>query len=217
MTKSKKTNAETNKEKRSLADKYPRLNILLGYLMLLFLFALGGLSIYFIVLIVRKFIIFLSGITAKMDAVVIVALITGAVSLVGVIISSVVSKYIDYKKSRQDYLAKKREKPYGEFIDMVYKLQQNSGKKKTYTEKEMISDLTRFSKEITLWGSSKVVKKWVKFRESSLNQDQEFSTDILFVAEDIMNEMRKDLGLKRTNKGNLLSFFINDIKDYINN
>ena len=30
--------------------------------------------------------------------------------------------------------------------------------------------------------------------------------------EEIMNEMRKDLGLKRVKKGNLLAFFINDIK-----
>ncbi len=30
-----------------------------------------------------------------------------------------------------------------------------------------------------------------------------------------MNEMRKDLGMKKVKKGNLLAFFINDIKDYI--
>jgi len=63
---------------------------------------------------------------SKQDAVVIVALITGTVSLIGVIISSVVSKVIDYRKNCQEYLAQKREKPYGEFVDMVYKIQQNS-------------------------------------------------------------------------------------------
>ena len=30
-----------------------------------------------------------------------------------------------------------------------------------------------------------------------------------------MNEMRKDLGVKSTKKGELLSFFINDIEDLI--
>lgn len=31
-----------------------------------------------------------------------------------------------------------------------------------------------------------------------------------------MNDMRKDLGLKRVKKGNLLGFFINDIKIVLN-
>lgn len=31
-----------------------------------------------------------------------------------------------------------------------------------------------------------------------------------------MNEMRKDLGMKKVEKDNLLAFFVNDIKKYIN-
>ena len=67
----------------------------------------------------------------------------------------------------------------------------------------MLEDLSRFSRQITLWGSSKVVKKWVKFREN------------LFLMEEIMNEMRKDLGLKKVKKGNLLVFSVNDIKEVL--
>ena len=74
----------------------------------------------------------------------------------------------------------------------------------------MLADLSVFSKQITLWGSSKVVKK---FRENSANP--ELARKNLLVLEDIMNEMRKDLGLKRTKKGNLLAFFVNDIKQAI--
>lgn len=74
----------------------------------------------------------------------------------------------------------------------------------------MIADLSKFSKKITLWGSSKAVNKWVKFRENGANPNA--ATDNLFIMEDIMNEMRKDLGLKRVKKGNLLAFFVNDIK-----
>ena len=40
--------------------------------------------------------------------------------------------------------------------------------------------------------------------------------DNLFLMESIMNDMRKDLGLKRVKKGNLLGFFINDIKIVLN-
>ena len=70
--------------------------------------------------------------------------------------------------------------------------------------------LSKFSKQITLWGSSKVVNKWVQFRENGT--DPEKAAKNLFLVEDIMNEMRKDLGLKKVQKGNLLAFFVNDIK-----
>ena len=35
----------------------------------------------------------------------------------------------------------------------------------------------------------------------------------VLLTEEIMNAMRKDLGLRKIKKGNLLSFFINDIKE----
>ena len=74
----------------------------------------------------------------------------------------------------------------------------------------MIEDLSKFSRQITLWGSSKVVKKWVKFRENGANPKT--AGENLFLMEEIMNEMRKDLGLQKVKKGELLAFFINDIK-----
>lgn len=33
--------------------------------------------------------------------------------------------------------------------------------------------------------------------------------------EEIMNEMRKDLGVKKVKKGNGLAFFVNDIKEVL--
>ena len=107
-----------------------------------------------------------SKLTSKFDAVIIVALITGAVSIVGVVLSSIVSKRIDYKKSRQSYLAQKREKSYSEFVSMMYKVMQNSKKPNSYTEEGMLKDMLSFSQELTLWGSKKVAYKWVQFRVS---------------------------------------------------
>lgn len=197
--------------------RHPKLNFLLGLLLLLFLVAISGAIICWFLQTVKSSITvaaeWLASLASKLDAVIIVALITGCVSIVGVLISSIIAKRIDYKRSRQEYLAKKREEPYGQFVDMVYKIQQNSKKPNSYTEAQMLADLSVFSKQITLWGSSKVVKKWVQFRENSANP--ELARKNLLVLEDIMNEMRKDLGLKRTKKGNLLAFFVNDIKQAI--
>lgn len=160
---------------------------------------------------IRRGLNWMSSTASKLDAVVIVALITGCVSFLGVIISSIVAKALDFRRSRREYLAKKREAPYGEFVDMVYKVQQNSKKPDSYTEEQMQEDILKFSRQMTLWGSPRVVDKWIRFRENGANP--ELAQKNLFVIEDILNDMRKDLGQRRVKKGNLLGFFVNDIKE----
>ena len=203
MDENKKTNA-------GFAEKHPKLNTCIALLFLAGCIYLIVKLLDWLISYICHSVVELTAMISKLDAVVIVALITGTVSLIGVIISSVVSKVIDYRKNRKEYLAKKREQPYGEFVDMVYKIQQNAKNPESYTAEQMIEDLLRFSKQITLWGSPAVVKKWVKFRENGAKPDA--GAENLFLMEEIMNEMRKDLGLKKVKKGNLLGFFVNDIK-----
>ena len=96
---------------------------------------------------------------------------------------------------------------------MIYKVQKNTNDKEGYTQQEMIEDLSKFSRKITLWGSRRVVKKWVKFRENGANPDA--GKENMLLMEAIMNEMRRDLGLKKVGKGDLLAFFVNDIKEIL--
>lgn len=153
---------------------------------------------------------------SNMDAVVIVALITGSVSILGVVISSIVSKIIEYRQNIKRYLYEKKEEPYSEFIEMVYKIQENVKKNKEYNHKEMLDDIFSFSKKLTLWGSSKVIRKWLAFREISQEQNDN-PTDNLFILEEIIFEIRKDMGQKKSGlkQGDILAFFVNDIKDYL--
>ena len=203
------------KDGRPFSERHPKLNLLLGFILLLGLLAISCFAVYLLIkytgIGIGLFIDWLKDIASKLEAVVIVALITGSLSLTGVIISSIVSKRIDYKKSRATYLAQKREKSYEAFIAMFYKIQRNGKKPGSYTEKEMLEDMFAFSQELTLWGSKKVADKWVKFRLNGANPD--IAKENLFLLEDIMNEMRHDMGVKRVKKGNLLSFFVNDIKE----
>lgn len=150
---------------------------------------------------------------AKLDAVVVVAIITGGVSIIGVVISSIVGKSLEYKKSRNEYLAQKREGPYCDFVDLIYKVQQNGKAGTEYPQEDMIKDINKFSKQLTLWGSPKVAKKWIEFRQLAINPKN--NLDSIWITEEIMNEMRKDLGTGKTKKGQLMGFIINDIKDYI--
>lgn len=204
--------------KRSFAEKHPKWNQAIGTIATLTLVVL---AIFVVVKVIRyaikagaSLLTWALQTLPKMDAVVIVALITGAVSILGVVLSSIVAKAAEYRRTRREYLTQKREEPYSEFIEMIYKIQQSNKPGKEYPEEEMIKDLTRFSKKITLWGSPKVVNDWVKFRENALNSN---GMDNLFLTETIMNEMRKDLGMPRVKKGHLLAFFVNDIKDTMKN
>lgn len=210
---------EVSEVKAPFSERHPKINFVIGLLFLLILIAGGLAALYYAIkhigIGISILTDWLAETASKLDAVVIVALITGAVSITGVIISSILGKIIEYRKARQEYLAKKREEPYTDFIDMVYKVQQNTKGTTQYTEQGMIDDISRFSKTITLWGSPRVVKKWVKFRENGMNPKA--AIDNVFLIEEIMNEMRRDMGLKKVKKGNLLAFFVNDIKSVIRN
>lgn len=159
-------------------------------------------------------------VTSNVDAVIIVALITGAVSIVGVILSSIIAKILEYRQNIKRYLYEKREEPYSDFIEMVYKLQQKSKNNTSYTDEEMTNDIIKFSKKLTLWGSSRVIRKWLKFRETSqtnVDGSQSNPTSNLFILEDIIFEIRKDMGQAKRGlkQGDLLAFFINDIRHYV--
>jgi hypothetical protein len=185
---------------------------------LVLIVVIGAFSIWLVKLlynIIINGIIKLTEVASKLDAVIIVGLVTGLVSLTGAIISSIVAKIVDYRKSRQEYLTQKREKPYGEFVEMIYQVQKNIKEPGTYSDEQMLEDLSKFSKQITLWGSSRVINKWIEFRENS--SDPEKAKNNLFLMEEIMNDMRKDLGLKKVKKGDLLGFFINDIRKELKN
>ena len=54
------------------------------------------------------------------------------------------------------------------------------------------------------------MKKWLKYRKASLGKP---NPENLLLLEDIIYEIRKDVGLrKKLGKGDMLSFFINDVE-----
>lgn len=167
--------------------------------------------VYFIIFFIKNIvnlIISMSKVLSRIDTVIVVALLTGFLSIIGVIIS----KFFEYRQKRQMYLYEKKEKAYASFIEMVYKVHESIKKGEKYSDEDMLHDVLNFSKELTLWGSNKVIKKWIEFRNIqhiTCNDNK----DILYRLEDIMFEIRKDMGHKKIglNKGDILAFFINDM------
>lgn len=203
-------------KKQTFDEKHPKLNFMLGLILLI--------GIVFVVLFVAKWILetlgngivhvanYVENFMSTSDQVVAVAMITGAVSITGVVISSIIAKVVDYKYNVKKYLYDKREEPYKQFIEMIYKIMEDTKRKdgNKMTEEEMAQMVSEFSKGLTLWGSNRVVKKWLKYRKSSIKGNK----NILWEMEDIIYEIRKDVGLgRRLKKGDMLSFFVNDIEN----
>ena len=164
---------------------------------------------------IDKIVIFLKKFVSTTDKVIIVAMITGTVSIIGVVFTSVIAKIIDYRYNVKKYLYDKREVPYEQFISMVYTIMADTKKplNERMTEAEMSKMVAEFSKGLTLWGSNKVVKKWLKYRKASIEQA---NPETLLLLEDIIYEIRKDVGQrKKLGKGDMLSFFINDIEKLV--
>ena len=176
-------------------------NIILGVLLIIILLFIGE----FFLDRFMNIIIFswkeLSKISSSLDQVVIVAIITGFLTLIGVFLREITK----YKNSKKQYLDQKREIYYVQFMELYVKL----GEDKKMSDKNLLKELREVSKGLMIWGSKSVVKKWLKYKEEVRNDKRDKSHDIILV-EDIMNEMRKDLGVGKVKRKQLISLFIND-------
>ena len=200
--KQRKQKIKKPKDPRPFAQRHPKWNTFFAFIILILL----GIGSFFLLKIIGKgiikFIDSLIALSSKLDAVIIVALITAIVT----IISGVISKVIDYKQRRNEYLSQKREEPYAEFINVYFKMQEKISKGEFYSQEEMFDDIQKFQKKLMLWGSNRVIKSWIDFRENANSN----GTNTLFYMENILYAIRKDMGYKNLGKGKLLSISINE-------
>ena len=74
----------------------------------------------------------------------------------------------------------------------------------------MLDDMMSFNQGLTLWGSSKAIKKWDEWRALSGKTPAD-PYALLHGMEIVLIQLRKDMGEKRGLKqGDLLKLFIND-------
>ncbi|WP_313131303.1 hypothetical protein [Anaerocolumna sp.] len=203
----------------TFAERHPRINMIIALIVLILMVLFATWFLGNMVKIVQKGFdeinFYLKNFVSNTDKLIVVAMITGSVSIVGVVISSIVARIVEYRFNVKKYLFDKREQPYEQFISMVYKTMEDSNKpdQNKMSEEDMISMVSEFSKGLTLWGSNRVVKKWLKYRKQSIKNG---GAETLILMEDIIYEIRRDVGLgRRLKKGDMLSFFINDIETLI--
>lgn len=92
------------------------MNFLIGVLLLIGMVIVAVLLVKWIFGVIGSWIVsevdFVENFVNTSDQVIVVAMITGAVSITGVVISSIVAKVVKYKYNVKKYLYDKREEPY---------------------------------------------------------------------------------------------------------
>ncbi len=146
-----------------------------------------------------------------LDTAITVAFITGAVSVITVVAGGIASNV----QRENYYLRQHREAPYQKLIEMVYRMTAKAKDDSAYTQDELMKDFNEFSQALTLWGSPKAIKLWTSWRLANTEgKPKPNPQDLLFAMEEVMLQLRRDMGLKRgLKKGDLLKLFINDVDE----
>ena len=153
---------------------------------------------------------------SAMDTVIIIALISGMVTVLGLITNSVISmrmKNAEFKYKRKAALLRKLEAPYTQFVNMLFDMvhkKDDAGKMDEELRTRLIRDMSR---EIILYGSDEVVTKWGEYRKKApgFTLDQH-----LFFIEGLLHLIRADMGIEQGQlaPGDLLTLFVDDFEAF---
>lgn len=149
------------------------------------------------------------------------------------VLSVVLARYFEKNKElaikRQEIEHEIREQhipTYQELVQFLFKIFQSSKTGVTLPEQEVNDFFTDFTQKILVWGSDRFTKDFSTFRESIVLYTQqqqsgkattEDSIKTMLTLEKLLYSIRADCGHvnKGLGRGDLLAFFINDIRDYV--
>lgn len=148
-----------------------------------------------------------------------VAIITGFLSIVAIIIQRVWEK----RYNKEQELRNKKLPVYQKMINEFSLFFYNNPSLKTKEEQEKfqenkINKLVKFvadnNGELITWASDEVLKEWSLYRKIALSKEDQ-GMKLMFQTEKLFYAIRKDLGHKNKNllTGDILRFFVNDIDE----
>lgn len=148
-----------------------------------------------------------------------VAIITGFLSIVAIIVQRVWEK----RYNKEQELRNKKLPVYQKMINEFSLFFYNDPSLKTKEEQEKfqenkINKLVKFvadnNGELITWASDEVLKEWSLYRKIALSKEDQ-GMKLMFQTEKLFYAIRKDLGHKNKNllTGDILRFFVNDIDE----
>jgi len=153
--------------------------------------------------------------TSSIDAVVIAAMITGAVAIIGSLVNSVVSyrtKRMEYTQNETREKQKKMVDPYNKLVSLIFEILNLSKQNVAIEESMLVQKMSEFNIAVLLYGSNEVIAKWGSYRVSLANPAQSNPKEVMLKLEDLLYVIREDLGFDKRDMGagDILSLFIND-------
>lgn len=188
---------------------------LFNFILGLVIFIIGGYLIFQFL----RMIYITVGLLKTLSNPIIVALITGVVTILGSVISITVGKYYERKLLVEQEMREKKIPIYETLLEFSFKL--FLGEKideEKMSEAELTKKLMQFTEQSIIWGSDEVISAWSNFRNQALERNksehgisgQEFMNSFAKV----LLAIRKDIGHKNKNinENILLGLFINDLE-----
>jgi hypothetical protein len=158
---------------------------------------------------VRGMMAYIRGLNSDVAKTVVPAAIAAVVSVVAVVFGKAYEMRAGIRKELRD-----RKAPvYEELVKKLFSIffAEKRGETKP-TEQEFLLFFTWATEKMTIWGADDVLVKFARFRTAG-----EDATNIMFLFEDLLMAIRKDLGHKNSGfkRGAILRLFINDIDDFL--
>jgi hypothetical protein len=140
------------------------------------------------------------------------AIMAASTTIIVSVISILIAKNQETKAYIQKELREKKVPVYEHLISIMFKITYASKLGEApMPESEVLRQMVDMTRNLVIWGSDEVVKAYVKFRTfANSNGD---STQMVFIVEELMAAIRKDLGHKNQgfNRGTILGLFVNDL------
>lgn len=161
----------------------------------------------------------------NLDPQTLAALIATSGTIIVGIVAVIIGQQITKKREIQESHRPHKIKIYEEFMKKLSEMlaSQKQGKSKLGQRRndelhqksidEMGKYFVRFTREIIIWGSPKVIRAYTNFR--AMGTLKERSPQILLKADDMFRKFRKDLGNSNRglSKGELIKLFLTNPKD----
>ncbi|WP_431087674.1 hypothetical protein [Paenibacillus sp. 8b26] len=165
-------------------------------------------------LVIKWFISIFSAVPKEVAA----PLIAASATIIVSVLSIVIAKYYEKKRTIELEHRNKKIPMYEEFVEFLFKLLMNEKiEGHPMTEQETIKFMSGFTQKLLVWGSDDVIDQWSKYRSMFIKEENVDTAKTMFQMEELLIAIRKDTGhkIKKYNKGDILKLFINDIDKYL--
>ncbi|MFD1885492.1 hypothetical protein [Paenibacillus wenxiniae] len=145
-------------------------------------------------------------------------LIAASATIMVSVLSIVIAKYYENKRTIELEHRNKKIPIYEEFVEFLFKLLMHEKiEGKPMEEQEVLKFMSVFTQKLLVWGSDEVIDRWSNYRSMFINGKDIDANKVMFQMEELLIAIRKDTGHKTKDykKGDILKLFINDVEKYI--